>query len=130
MMAMLGRAMMAGGRGHAHAAMMFDDEEGGDEDEGDHAMTAEMEAFMQGGENKPKIPHPAVLASLLRVIVTKDHPPGEPCSICQDVPEAGQETVQLPCEHRFHGQCLEPWFKDHNSCPSCRSELPTIEELE
>lgn len=92
-------------------------------------MTAEMEAFLQGGANKPKIPHPAILASLQRSIVRQGDPPLDPCLVCQDVPEVGAETLSLPCLHVFHPACIEPWFKDHNSCPACRAKLPTIDDL-
>jgi hypothetical protein len=126
--AMFGRAMFQG------AMMMGDGNDDGEVYGGEAAaaarVTPEMEAFMQGGANKPKIPHHVVLESLVRVRVQKDHPPGDPCPVCQDVPVEGQETLQLPCDHTFHSDCLKPWFAEHNSCPVCRSELPTADDLE
>lgn len=36
-----------------------------------------------------------------------------------------RQIVEMPCDHTFHSQCLMPWLKQHNSCPTCRFELPT-----
>lgn len=46
------------------------------------------------------------------------------CAICLDGFEAGKE---MPCGHRFHGECLERWLGVHGSCPVCRRELPPAE---
>lgn len=47
------------------------------------------------------------------------------CAVCQEPYEAGEEVIRLPCGHLFHGTCILPWLDKHNSCPVCRSELPT-----
>uniref|UniRef100_A0A0E0LNP5 RING-type domain-containing protein n=1 Tax=Oryza punctata TaxID=4537 RepID=A0A0E0LNP5_ORYPU len=47
------------------------------------------------------------------------------CAICLDAFAAGKE---MPCGHRFHGECLERWLGVHGSCPVCRRELPTAEQ--
>ncbi|KAI5008147.1 E3 ubiquitin-protein ligase CIP8-like [Hordeum vulgare subsp. vulgare] len=46
------------------------------------------------------------------------------CAICLDAFGAGKE---MPCGHRFHGECLERWLGVHGSCPVCRHELPKAE---
>jgi hypothetical protein len=41
------------------------------------------------------------------------------CAICHDNMYDGQNIVQLPCNHIFHSNCINPWPKD--SCPLCRT---------
>jgi len=49
----------------------------------------------------------------------------ENCSVCKDDFEITQDLISLPCKHAFHQDCLTPWLKERNSCPTCRFELPT-----
>lgn len=46
----------------------------------------------------------------------------DPCAVClSEIKE--QETIAiLPCRHVFHQVCLQPWFQEHNSCPTCRAQ--------
>jgi len=48
-----------------------------------------------------------------------------PCSICQDAFNDKEEVIDLPCKHYYHCHCILPWLNQHNSCPTCRNELPT-----
>jgi hypothetical protein len=32
-------------------------------------------------------------------------------------------VVRLKCGHVFHRTCLEPWFKEHHTCPMCRTDI-------
>ena len=57
----------------------------------------------------------------------------EGCSVClgsfSDRGPVGdgkdeEEVLQLPCGHCFHGGCIRPWLREHNTCPVCRDELP------
>ncbi|KAL1973003.1 hypothetical protein VTN31DRAFT_6545 [Thermomyces dupontii] len=45
------------------------------------------------------------------------------CSICMESVEVGSEVTQLPCLHWFHGQCIEMWLSQHNTCPHCRRPI-------
>ena len=47
------------------------------------------------------------------------------CTVCQETFAAGDSVIEMPCKHVFHVDCLSPWLAMHNSCPSCRLELPT-----
>ncbi len=46
------------------------------------------------------------------------------CPVCQDDFAAGESACKLSCKHFFHKECLEPWLKDHNTCPTCREVIP------
>lgn len=47
------------------------------------------------------------------------------CAVCKDVFELHATCAKLPCSHLFCPGCIEPWLKEHNTCPVCRKELPT-----
>ncbi|KAL6514201.1 hypothetical protein OROHE_019188 [Orobanche hederae] len=42
------------------------------------------------------------------------------CSICLENFSEGDELICLPCEHRYHSCCLEPWVRTCGDCPYCR----------
>ncbi|XP_047322519.1 E3 ubiquitin-protein ligase SIRP1-like [Impatiens glandulifera] len=47
------------------------------------------------------------------------------CCICLDDFEVGKEEAkEMPCKHKFHGECILPWLKLHSTCPVCRYQLP------
>lgn len=50
------------------------------------------------------------------------------CSVCKDEFEIDQNILCLPCKHNFHDECIHPWLKERNSCPTCRFELPTDDQ--
>ncbi|MBA0631622.1 hypothetical protein Godav_000478 [Gossypium davidsonii] len=45
------------------------------------------------------------------------------CSICLESFGEGDVLTQLPCGHRFHFACLDPWLRTCGDCPYCRSIL-------
>ncbi|KAL4432418.1 hypothetical protein ABPG77_001717 [Micractinium sp. CCAP 211/92] len=49
------------------------------------------------------------------------------CPVCMEELAEGDEVQVMPCSsgHVFHPPCLRPWLEEHNSCPTCRHELPT-----
>lgn len=52
---------------------------------------------------------------------SEDHPG---CSICTEDFEVGQDQRVLPCDHRFHPECVDPWLLNVSStCPLCRVDL-------
>ncbi|CAA7016352.1 unnamed protein product [Microthlaspi erraticum] len=52
------------------------------------------------------------------------------CAVCLDDFEIGTEAREMPCKHKFHGECLLPWLEQHSSCPVCRHLLPTEDDEE
>lgn len=45
------------------------------------------------------------------------------CTICQDNFTVGEQVNQLRCEHIFHPDCIVPWLKIRNTCPTCRQPV-------
>ena len=51
------------------------------------------------------------------------------CSICTEDFERGQDIRVLPCNHKFHPACVDPWLLDvSGTCPLCRVDLRPAEE--
>ncbi|EOA37797.1 hypothetical protein CARUB_v100085910mg, partial [Capsella rubella] len=45
----------------------------------------------------------------------------EPCCICQEEYNEGEEMGTLECGHNFHSQCIKEWLKLKNLCPICKT---------
>lgn len=44
------------------------------------------------------------------------------CAVCQCDWEAGARVHVLPCEHRFHPECVSMWLARYKAeCPLCRA---------
>ncbi|KAK7280281.1 hypothetical protein RJT34_25343 [Clitoria ternatea] len=56
------------------------------------------------------------------------------CGICLESFRDGEELIHLPCGHKFHSACLDPWIRCCGDCPYCRrcivvnSHLPHNED--
>ncbi|KAJ4843864.1 hypothetical protein Tsubulata_039304 [Turnera subulata] len=99
----------------------------------DYIYTAEYETlFGQFAENEIAVmgrppASKSVVDRLPCVVLTKDdvHGNNALCAVCKDEINVGETAKQLPCTHRYHGECILPWLGIRNTCPVCRFELPT-----
>lgn len=68
-----------------------------------------------------------VVKNLLSVVITDEdfEKNNILCAVCKDEIKVGLMAKQLPCAHRYHGDCILPWLGIRNTCPVCRHELPT-----
>ncbi|KAJ0105946.1 hypothetical protein Patl1_18974 [Pistacia atlantica] len=102
-------------------------------DHDDFFHTAEYEMFFgQFAENenawmgRPPASKSAI-ANLPLVVLTQEDVESNNavCAVCKDDIGVGEKAKQLPCTHRYHGDCIIPWLGIRNTCPVCRYELPT-----
>ncbi|KAK8646622.1 hypothetical protein V6N13_120402 [Hibiscus sabdariffa] len=45
----------------------------------------------------------------------------EPCCICQEEYNDGEDLGTLECGHNFHADCIKEWLKQKNLCPICKT---------
>jgi len=46
------------------------------------------------------------------------------CSICTEDFNKGEEVRVLPCNHKYHPECVDPWLLNvSGTCPLCRIDL-------
>ncbi|KAK8941595.1 E3 ubiquitin-protein ligase RING1 [Platanthera guangdongensis] len=89
---------------------------------GDPAVFFEM---LAGGAGR-KSPPPASKSSIEAMQVVEAVDVAEECTVCLD--EFGMEAVkEMPCKHRFHGDCIDKWLGLHGTCPVCRYSMPEEE---
>ncbi|CAE7284959.1 RNF13 [Symbiodinium sp. CCMP2456] len=47
----------------------------------------------------------------------------EPCTICLEVPTAGEVLTMLPCCHWYHPECIKEWLLHSRLCPLCKAPV-------
>ncbi|KAH7686160.1 Zinc finger RING/FYVE/PHD-type protein [Dioscorea alata] len=68
-------------------------------------------------------PAPQALLESLVTEVFCEEEEAVKCMICLDELVTGTEVKRLPCSHLFHGDCIDGWFAQKDSCPLCRFTL-------
>ncbi|PWA03008.1 hypothetical protein BB558_000846 [Smittium angustum] len=49
------------------------------------------------------------------------------CSMCVDDFVVGSELRKLPCGHKFHSSCVDPWLLKHSAlCPICKYDTRSV----
>ena len=90
----------------------------------DQFMTNAMEQNQSGNAPGPATQQ-AIDALPVRQLNAEDVGEGgqQPCAICTEDKRPGDEVMELPCHHWFCAECVKPWLKQHDTCPSCRSGI-------
>ena len=50
------------------------------------------------------------------------------CSICLSQYHDGDILRMLPCFHKYHRSCVDPWLKKKTNCPLCNTDLRKLYE--
>ncbi|KAK4804202.1 hypothetical protein SAY86_004019 [Trapa natans] len=58
--------------------------------------------------------------------IPKTQMEAEPCCICQEEYNEGEEIGTLECGHDFHRDCIKQWLMHKNLCPICKMAGLTI----
>lgn len=45
------------------------------------------------------------------------------CVICLNDFKKDDTVYDTPCKHTYHKDCLDKWFKENNTCPTCRTKV-------
>jgi len=45
------------------------------------------------------------------------------CAVCLGPLEEGDRARTLPCFHRYHTACIDPWLRTNKKCPVCKIEV-------
>jgi len=68
--------------------------------------------------------HPGTSAPNPEALDSANTDNGLACSVCTDDFVKGQDIRVLPCNHKFHPECIDPWLLNvSGTCPLCRVDL-------
>lgn len=96
---------------------------------------ATTDATREAGQNDSQAAH-AASGGIAAATERSNSAPEENlgCSICTEDFAVGEDLRVLPCDHRYHPACIDPWLLNvSGTCPLCRIDLrpqATDEELD
>ncbi|PQE09857.1 ring finger domain protein [Rutstroemia sp. NJR-2017a BBW] len=108
-----------------------------------HHAPAEVAVVTDGAADDSKAPRATTTATMSGT-VTDNHTDSERaaeaganegdlgCSICTEDFTTGEDVRVLPCKHKYHPACIDPWLLNvSGTCPLCRHDLrPTTTNAE
>ena len=51
------------------------------------------------------------------------------CNICLEQYKEDDHLITLLCDHRFHYDCIQSWFREHCTCPICRADQRELSKV-
>merc|ERR1739844_580899 len=45
------------------------------------------------------------------------------CMVCLEAFTVGEDLRILPCLHRYHKNCIDPWLARNRHCPVCKHDV-------
>jgi len=51
---------------------------------------------------------------------TSNSNPHLQCAVCLAPYEKGDQVRTILCMHAFHVECIDPWLREHSTCPICK----------
>lgn len=87
--------------------------------------------FLEGADgSSPQGLHQSVQESLPTFVHSSSerHDGSLPeCSVCLSELRDNETGRVLPeCEHCFHADCIDAWFRSHTNCPLCRAKILSV----
>lgn len=74
------------------------------------------------GQSDHDVLIPIVLHPVSHPVSNVPPPNGECCVICIQDPKPEDEWSTLPCNHKFHPECIRKWLVLNPTCPTCRAD--------
>ena len=77
--------------------------------------------------------HDMIIPRLPSSLHTVDREDVDPCSICLNEYEEGEEICwshNKNCDHVFHRKCITEWLVRHDECPICRQDFLSLNDLD
>ncbi|XP_030074015.1 E3 ubiquitin-protein ligase ZNRF3 [Microcaecilia unicolor] len=71
-------------------------------------------------ETKAKVPQEGSCGGALDTLSSSST---SDCAICLEKYIDGEELRVIPCTHRFHKKCVDPWLLQQHTCPHCRHNI-------